>query len=74
LIDILACISTYYVSFQISLNFTESGTKYNYETRIRVTDREAVGKIEEEFEALYDQPDLAFFGIEGWGRLIYAKK
>ena len=27
-----------------SLNFTESGTKYNYETRIRVTDTEAVQK------------------------------
>ena len=54
-----------------SLNFTESGTKYNYETRIRVTDIEAVRKIEEEFDALYDHPDLAFFGIEEWGKLIY---
>ncbi len=54
-----------------SLNFTESGTKYNYETRIRVTDIEAVRKIEEEFDALYDHPDLAFFGIEEWGRSIY---
>ncbi|HAS59754.1 MAG TPA: hypothetical protein DEQ87_17365 [Algoriphagus sp.] len=56
-----------------SLNFTESGTKYNYETRIRVTDTEAVWKIEEEFDALYDHPDLAFFGIEEWGRSIYAE-
>lgn len=56
-----------------SLNFTESGTKYNYETRIRVTDTEAVRKIEEEFDALYDHPDLAFFGIEEWGRSIYAE-
>jgi phosphatidylserine/phosphatidylglycerophosphate/cardiolipin synthase-like enzyme len=54
-----------------SLNFTESGTKYNYETRIRVTDIEAVRKIEEEFDALYDHPDLAFFGIEDWGKLIF---
>ncbi|PKA99637.1 phospholipase D-like protein [Flavobacteriaceae bacterium MAR_2009_75] len=56
-----------------SLNFTESGTKYNYETRIRVTDTEAVRKIEEEFDALYDHTDLAFFGIEEWGRSIYAE-
>ena len=56
-----------------SLNFTESGTKYNYETRIRVTDTEAVRKIEEEFDALYDHPDLAFFGIEEWGKSIYAE-
>ncbi len=54
-----------------SLNFTESGTKYNYETRIRVTDIEVVRKIEEEFDALYDHPDLAFFGIEDWGKSIY---
>ena len=54
-----------------SLNFTESGTKYNYETRIRVTDIEAVRKIEEEFDELYDHPDFAFFGIEEWGKSIY---
>ena len=56
-----------------SLNFTESGTKYNYETRIRVTDTEAVRKIEEEFDTIYDHPDLAFFGIEEWGKSIYAE-
>ncbi|MGB5822395.1 MAG: phospholipase D family protein [Saonia sp.] len=56
-----------------SLNFTESGTKYNYETRIRVTDIEAVRKIEEEFDELYDHPDLAFFGIEEWGRKLYSE-
>ncbi|MGJ8734991.1 phospholipase D family protein [Zobellia laminariae] len=56
-----------------SLNFTESGTKYNYETRIRVTDTEAVRKIEEEFDSLYDHPGLAFFGIEEWGRSIYTE-
>ena len=56
-----------------SLNFTESGTKYNYETRIRVTDIEAVRKIEEEFDALYDHPDLAFFSLEEWGRLLYVE-
>ncbi len=54
-----------------SLNFTESGTKYNYETRVRVTDIEAVRQIEEEFDALYDHPDLAFFGIEQWGKAIH---
>ena len=56
-----------------SLNFTESGTKYNYETRIRVTDIEVIRKIEEEFDTLYDHPDLAFFGIEEWGRVMHSK-
>lgn len=54
-----------------SLNFTESGTKYNYETRVRVTDIEAVRQIEKEFDELYNHPDLAFFGIEEWGKSIY---
>ncbi|MFD0797192.1 phospholipase D family protein [Maribacter chungangensis] len=62
-----------YTAYLGSLNFTESGTKYNYETRIRVTDIDAVRKIEDEFDALYDDSDLAFFGVEDWGKLIYAE-
>lgn len=54
-----------------SLNFTESGTKYNYETRIRVTDVEAVQKIDAEFEELYQHDSLAFIGIEEWGSYLY---
>jgi len=54
-----------------SLNFTESGTKYNYETRIRVTDIEAVKKIDEEFEELYNHDELVYFGIEEWGKRLY---
>lgn len=54
-----------------SLNFTESGTKYNYETRIRVTDVEAVQKIDTEFEELYHHNSLAFIGIEEWGSYLY---
>jgi len=56
-----------------SLNFTESGTKYNYETRIRVTELEAVRKIDEEFDELYHNPEMAFFGIEEWGSYLYAE-
>jgi phosphatidylserine/phosphatidylglycerophosphate/cardiolipin synthase-like enzyme len=56
-----------------SLNFTESGTKYNYETRIRVTELEAVQKIDTEFEELYHNPEMAFFGIEEWGSYLYAE-
>ena len=54
-----------------SLNFTESGTKYNYETRIRVTDVQAVRKIDVEFEELYCHESLAFIGIEEWGSYLY---
>ncbi|MEM6895632.1 MAG: phospholipase D-like domain-containing protein [Bacteroidota bacterium] len=54
-----------------SLNFTESGTKYNYETRVRITDVEAVQKIDAEFEELYNHESLAFIGIEEWGSYLY---
>ena len=54
-----------------SLNFTESGTKYNYETRIRVTDEEAVKKIDAEFDELYEDPEMAFFDIQDWGRQLF---
>lgn len=54
-----------------SLNFTESDTKYNYETRTRVTELEAVQKIDEEFDELYHNPEMAFFGIQEWGSYLY---
>ncbi|MCR9228836.1 MAG: phospholipase D family protein [Flavobacteriaceae bacterium] len=54
-----------------SLNFTESGTKYNYETRVRVTDLEAVQKIDAEFEDLYHRGDMAYLGIVDWGSYLY---
>ncbi len=57
-----------------SLNFTESGTKYNYETRIRVTDEEVVRKIDAEFDELYEDPEMAYFGIQEWGRKLYYEK
>ncbi len=37
-------------AYLVSFNFTESGTTDNYETRIRVTDIEAIRKIEEEYD------------------------
>jgi len=54
-----------------SLNFTESGTKYNYETRVRITDVDAVQKIDAEFEELYNHETLAFMGIEDWGHHLF---
>lgn len=54
-----------------SLNFTESGTKYNYETRIRVADIDAVKKMEKEFDELYDNEELVYFGIEEWGKRLH---
>ena len=57
-----------HTAYMGSLNFTESGTKHNYETRIRVTDSEAVAKIEQEFNELFHDADMAFFGVGGFGK------
>ncbi|WP_335341503.1 phospholipase D family protein [Flagellimonas pacifica] len=43
------------IAYLGSLNFTHSGTKYNHETRVRLTDKESVAKILEEFRHLMDE-------------------
>ncbi|WP_431126176.1 phospholipase D-like domain-containing protein [Flagellimonas flava] len=43
------------IAYLGSLNFTYSGTESNYETRVRLTDRESVCKIVEEFRYLMDE-------------------
>jgi len=42
------------IAYLGSLNLTTMGTKYNYETRIRITDAEAVNEINEEFYELFN--------------------
>ncbi|MFC5683598.1 phospholipase D family protein [Flavobacterium sp. MAHUQ-51] len=54
-----------------SLNFTSSGTKENYETRIRTTDNNAVFKIIEEFNNLFYDSGHQEKNIKLWGREIY---
>lgn len=54
-----------------SLNFTASGTKHNYETRVRTTDYEAVKKIRDEFYSLFHHSQIPEIDIQSWGRSIY---
>lgn len=54
-----------------SLNFTGSGTKQNYETRIRTTDTEAVKKIKDEFYGLFYHANIPEINIQNWGKLLY---
>jgi phosphatidylserine/phosphatidylglycerophosphate/cardiolipin synthase-like enzyme len=59
------------IAYLGSLNFTESGTKYNYETRIRTTDPNAIKEIKEEFHQLMNYSDLPEWDIQYWGKLLY---
>jgi phosphatidylserine/phosphatidylglycerophosphate/cardiolipin synthase-like enzyme len=43
------------IAYLGSLNFTFGGTESNYESRVRLTDRESVSKIVEEFRYLMDE-------------------
>lgn len=59
------------IAYLGSLNFTASGTKHNYETRIRTVDKEAVDKIKKEFHTLFNDPMMPERCIQRWGQLLY---
>ena len=54
-----------------SLNFTASGTKHNYETRIRTTDSNAIKEIKDELYQLLNHSNLPERDIQYWGKQLY---
>jgi phosphatidylserine/phosphatidylglycerophosphate/cardiolipin synthase-like enzyme len=59
------------VAYLGSLNFTSSGTKYNYETRIKTTDQLAIQKIKDEINDLFYNSNLPEIDIQKWGSQLY---
>lgn len=59
------------IAYLGSLNFTASGTKHNYETRIRTIDSNAVKEIKKEFYQLMNHSNLPERDIQFWGRQLY---
>lgn len=59
------------IAYLGSLNFTSSGTKHNYETRIRTTDRNAIIEIKEELNQLMNHSNLPERNIQLWGKHLY---
>lgn len=59
------------IAYLGSLNFTNSGTKNNYETRIKTTDRQAIEKIKEEIDDLFNHSNLPEKDIQVWGKQLY---
>lgn len=59
------------IAYLGSLNFTASGTKYNYETRIRTVDRLTVREIGEEFYELFNDASIPEVDIQLWGKALY---
>ncbi|MFC4268917.1 phospholipase D-like domain-containing protein [Polaribacter marinivivus] len=61
------------IAYLGSLNFTSSGTKYNYETRIRTEDKNAIEKIKEEIHNLLNHSHLPERDIQIWGKHLYSE-
>ncbi|MCK0135879.1 phospholipase D-like domain-containing protein [Arenibacter sp. S6351L] len=61
------------IAYLGSLNFTGNGTKNNYETRIRITGKNAINELEGEFEALFQNMDYPERELVEWGRELYGE-
>lgn len=59
------------IAYLGSLNFTSSGTKHNYETRIRTEDANAIKEIKEEVYHLMNHSGLPEKDIQFWGKQLY---
>ncbi len=62
------------IAYLGSLNFTESGMKYNYETIIKITDQESVDKIIKEFNDLFFSSTLPNHHINLFGKELFAEE
>ncbi|MEO0556369.1 MAG: phospholipase D family protein [Bacteroidota bacterium] len=61
------------IAYLGSLNFTASGTKHNYETRVRTTDTNAIKEIREEFDQLMNHSHLPERNTQLWGQQLYTE-
>lgn len=59
------------IAYLGSLNFTSSGTKHNYETRIRTEDPNAIKEIKHEIYQLLNHSHLPERDIQYWGKELY---
>jgi phosphatidylserine/phosphatidylglycerophosphate/cardiolipin synthase-like enzyme len=61
------------IAYLGSLNFTSSGTKHNYETRVRITDSNAITEIKEELSQLFNHSNLPERDLQFWGKQLYSE-
>lgn len=59
------------IAYLGSLNFTTSGTRYNYETRIKTEDSNAIRRIREEIHRIMHDVDFPEMDLQSWGKEIY---
>ncbi|WP_412468834.1 phospholipase D-like domain-containing protein [Pedobacter sp. KLB.chiD] len=61
------------IAYLGSLNFTQSGTQFNHETRVRTTDVNAIREIRKEIDHLFEHPYLPVVDLQLWGKQIYTE-
>ena len=61
------------IAYLGSVNFTRSGCSFNHETRIRITDPEAIYQLKEEFEELLCNDYYNHRSVDEWGRELYER-
>lgn len=54
-----------------SVNFSKSGFFYNFESRIRITDKETISELKNLFEELFENKDNISIPTEFWGKQLY---
>ncbi len=59
------------IAYLGSVNFTRSGCLLNHETRIRITDPEAIDQLKQEFEELLYNDHYNHRSLDEWGRELY---
>ncbi len=59
------------IAYLGSVNFTRSGCMLNHETRIRITDLEAISQLKAEFSELLWNEYYNHLSVDEWGRELY---
>ncbi|TSJ42534.1 hypothetical protein FO442_11715 [Fluviicola chungangensis] len=59
------------IAYLGSVNFTRSGCLLNHETRIRITDPEAIRQLKDEFSELLWSEKYNHRSVDEWGRELY---
>lgn len=59
------------IAYLGSVNFTRSGCLFNHETRIRITDLQAIRQLRQEFSELLWNEHYNHTSVDEWGRKLY---
>lgn len=61
------------VAYLGSVNFTKAAFWKNYESRIKLTQKEIIAKLEQEYNYIYDNRETYYLDISDTGRKIYTE-